>query len=86
MSKKSAKQEAIKQAIEDLLEQVDQMPLGGNLMNLLEREIPEMNRLIVEQAMDSRDEINQVLQDDFPPSDGLSEMREADSDDQGGQA
>lgn len=86
MSKKSEKQEAIKLAIEELLKQVEEMPVGGNLMNLLEREIPKMNRFVVEQAIDRRDEINQVREDAFPPSGSLSEMREADSDNEVGKA
>ena len=82
---KKERQEAIKQAIEELLKQVEEMPVGGNLMNLLEREIPKMNRFIVEQVIEKRDKINRVREDDFPPSGGLSEMREADSDGEGGQ-
>lgn len=85
MSKKNEKQEAIKQAIEELLKQVDEMPVGGNLMGLLEREIPKVNRFIIEQAIRNRENINQVREDDFPPSGGLSQLRKADSDDEGGQ-
>lgn len=85
MSHENEKQKAIKLAIEELFELIDEMPIGGNLMNLLEREIPKLNRCIVEQAMAKRDEVNQVRKDDFSPSGGLSQMREADADDESGQ-
>ena len=84
MTNRNDKQKAIASAIKELMRQVDEMPIGGNLMNLLEREIPKLNRQIVETAIEKRDEINLVRKDDFPPSDGLPQVRQADSNDESG--
>ena len=84
MSSKDDKRKAIQQAIQELMDQVEEMPIGGNLMKLLDEEIPKLNRRIVEASTERREEINQAHQGSFSPSGSLPEVWEdGESDERG---
>ena len=75
MTEEKQKNQEIINAIQEMMNEVEEMPIGRNLMKILEQKIPELNMQITQQAIKKRNEINQVRKDDFPPSDSLSKVQ-----------
>ena len=75
MTDEKQKNQEIISAIQEMMNEVEEMPIGGNLMKILEQKIPELNIKITKQAIKKRNEINQVRKDDFSPSDSLSKVQ-----------
>jgi len=75
MTEEKQKNQEIINAIQEMMNEVEEMPIGGNLMKILEQKIPELNIKITKQAIKKRNEINQVRKDDFSPSDSLSKVQ-----------
>ena len=75
MTDQKQKNQEIIDAIQEMMNEVEEMPIGGNLMKILEQKIPELNVQITEQAIKKRNEINQVRKGDFFPSNSLSKVQ-----------